>query len=356
MVLQKKDNIFDTDLFAPLVAICREYQRLASVYSDWNVRSERIITDHIRTAVFIINDGVLPSNVDRGYVLRRLIRRAYIHAKRITPSMDVFLKNVVDAVMQHESYRDRYIFNGGEIQKVLSDEVQKFKITLERGMREFEKVSQGGGISGHDAFVLFSSYGFPFELTEELAQERELTVDVAGFRAELAKHQELSRVGAEGKFKGGLAGSSEMEVKYHTATHLLHQALADVLGPHVRQMGSNITSERLRFDFAHGEKLSDEEKQKIESIVNKKIKENLPVQSVQLPFDEAEASGARHFFKEKYGEVVTMYYIGPDTVHAYSKEFCGGPHVTHTGELGKFSILKEEAVATGVRRIKAVLE
>lgn len=349
MVLQKKENIFETDLFLPLIAACRESGRDT-------VRSERIVADHVRTAVFVTSDGVLPSNVDRGYILRRLIRRAYVHAQRVSSCAEECIRNVADAVMHHPSYENRYSFNCENVQEVVSEEIKKFKATLERGMKEFEKISHDGTISGHDAFVLFSSFGFPFELTSELAQEREIPVDEASYRAELATHQGLSRAGAEAKFKGGLAGSSEKEVAYHTATHLLQQALSDVLGPAVSQKGSNITGERLRFDFAHTTKLTDEEKQKVEAIVNEKIKENLPVQSVILSRVEAEATGARHFFSEKYGDTVSLYFIGHSLSDAYSKEFCGGPHVAHTGELGTFRILKEEAVSAGVRRIKAVLE
>jgi len=349
MVLQKKETIFDADFFAPLIAVCRKSEHT-------NTRSERIVSDHIRTAVFMITDGVTPSNVDRGYVLRRLIRRAYIHAQRITSETEVFLQNIAQTVMHHTSYSGVYSFKQEEVLSLLTEELKKFKETLERGLREFEKVSRAGSVSGHDAFVLFTSYGFPFELTQELATERELPVDEAGYRAALSAHQDRSRLGAEAKFKGGLAGNSEREVQYHTVTHLLHQALADVLGPSVRQMGSNITSERLRFDFVHGVKLTDEEKQRVEALVNEKIQADLPVQSVTLSRAEAEATGARHFFGEKYGDTVTVYFIGPDMEHAYSKEFCGGPHITHTGELGTFKIIKEEASAAGIRRIKAILE
>ncbi len=349
MVLQKKETIFDTDLFTPLIAACRKSEHT-------NTRSERIVSDHIRTAVFMITDGVTPSNVDRGYVLRRLIRRAYIHAQRITSETDVFLQNIAQEVMRHTSYSGVYLFRQKEVLSLLTEELKKFKETLGRGLREFEKVSRTGSVSGHDAFVLFTSYGFPFELIQELATERELPIDEAGYRAALSAHQDRSRHGAEVKFKGGLAGSSEREVQYHTVTHLLHQALVDVLGPSVRQMGSNITRERLRFDFAHGAKLTDEEKQKVEAIVNEKIQANLPVQSATLSRAEAEATGARHFFAEKYGDTVSVYFIGHDIEHAYSKEFCGGPHITNTGELGTFTIIKEEASAAGIRRIKAVLE
>ena len=350
MVLQKKDNIFDADLFAPIMA-----ELPAGDGRNASVRARRIVADHVRTSVFIATDGVSPSNTSQGYVLRRLLRRAVRFADLL--GMPPLSLARIAGCVPH-AYADIYPeleTSQGAVQELFEKEETLFRKTLHRGMREFKKLSHAN-ISGHDAFLLFSSYGFPFELTAELAREHEIAVDEAGFREELAKHQELSRASTEGKFKGGLAGGSEKELKYHTATHLLHQALADVLGESVRQMGSNINAERLRFDFAHESKLTDEEKQKVEEIVNEKIRENLPVQSVILLREEAEKTGARHFFKEKYGDTVTLYYIGPDLAHAYSKEFCGGPHASRTGELGTFHIVKEEAVSAGLRRIKAVLE
>jgi alanyl-tRNA synthetase len=242
----------------------------------------------------------------------------------------------------------------GRIAKEVQQEEEKFRTTLGRGMREFEKLS-GSEISGHDAFILFSTYGFPIELIDELAKERGVSVDLAGFRKEMTSHQEKSRAGSEQKFKGGLADHSDQVVRYHTTTHLLHQALREVLGNEVAQKGSNITPERLRFDFAFSRKMTDDEKKRVEEIVNKKITEALPVQSVVLPKAEAEASGALHFFGERYGDSVTVYFIGSDFEHAYSKEFCGGPHVANTKELGTFAITKEEAISAGVRRIRATL-
>ena len=267
----------------------------------------------------MMQEGVGPSNVGRGYVLRRLIRRAILHADRIEVKID-------------ERFRD---------------EEARFRKTLQTGLKEFEK--------GTDPFILFTSYGFPIELTKELAKEKGIALDTKEFKRAFEKHKEISRVGAEKKFKGGLADTSEMSVKYHTATHLLHQALRDVLGKEVQQKGSNITLERLRFDFAFSRKLTDEEKKKVEKIVNEKTKEELPVQKIVLPIAEAEKTGALHFFGGKYGEQVSVYFIGPSLETAYSKEFCGGPHVTNTGTLGAFKISKEEAVSAGVRRIKAIL-
>jgi len=242
-----------------------------------------------------------------------------------------------------------------EILAEIEKEETKFRKTLQDGLKHFNKLASSN-INGSDAFLLFSSYGFPIELTLELAKEKNISVDVEAFNEEFKKHQELSRAGADQKFKGGMGDASEQSIKYHTATHLLHQALHEVLGDHVSQKGSNITPERLRFDFTHSEKMTDEQKKRVEDIVNQKISEALPVNVVTLPKAEAEKTGARHFFGEKYPDEVTVYYIGNTLETAFSKEFCGGPHVKNTSELGKFKIAKEEAVSAGVRRIKATLE
>ncbi len=345
-VLQNKSNVFDTDVFVPIMAIA---SGLAS-----EVRRQRIISDHIRTATFMIADGILPANTDQGYVLRRIIRRMVFNtdAKKLERSsierfVDLLVKNYGDTYANIPAQKDFII---DEIAK----EADKFTKALEHGLKEFEKMAKGN-ISGQDAFVLFSSYGFPIDLTVEMAKAKGFTVDRAGFDAEFKKHQDLSRSGAEQKFKGGLGDTSEMSLKYHTATHLLHQALRQVLGTHVSQKGSNITPERLRFDFTHTAKMTDEEKKKVEDIVNAHIQAKLPVNRVELPKAEAEKTGALHFFGDKYGDVVSVYYIGTDLKEAISKEFCGGPHVENTGTLGTFKIQKEEAVSAGVRRIKAVL-
>lgn len=323
MVSQGVATVFDTDLF--------DFARHPSDSSG------RVVADHVRAAVFMIADGVLPSNTERGYILRRLVRRAYFRNKS--------LLSVAEAVMKQ--YQDIYTFNSSTID-ILTEEITKFEKTLDAGLKQFEK--------GVDPFVLFTTYGFPIELTEEIAKEKGIAIDRAKFEEDFKKHQDVSRAGAEQKFKGGLAGHSEMEVKYHTATHLLHQALHDVLGEGVGQKGSNITPERLRFDFSFDRKMTDEEKKKVEEIVNEKIRAALPVNKVILPKAEAEATGARHFFGEKYPDEVSVYYMGESLESAYSKEFCGGPHVTNTSELGHFKITKEEAVSAGVRRIKAALE
>jgi alanyl-tRNA synthetase len=346
-VLQGKNNIFDTDLFEKIMNQAGQVTK--------QVKSQRIIADHMRTAVFMVGDGVVPSNTDRGYILRRLIRRAVFNTTHKALALD-HTHAIVGAVI--DTYADTYgelLDKKSYIVTIIQDEIEKFQKTLTQGVKEFEKIANNN-ISGTDAFILFSSYGFPIDMTVELASEKGLQVDTEGFKEEFKKHQELSRIGAEQKFKGGLGDTSEMSVKYHTATHLLHQALREVLGSHVGQKGSNITPERLRFDFTHSTKMTDEEKKKVEDIVNEKIQSDLPVKSVTLPKEEAERIGALHFFGDKYGDEVTVYYIGDSLDSAYSKEFCGGPHVSHTGELGTFTIVKEEAVSAGVRRIKAVLQ
>ncbi len=339
MVSQGVKTVFDTDLFTPLILQLRP-----DVGS-----SSRIIADHIKASVFMIGDGVTPSNTERGYVLRRLLRRAYVHAKKIGDIGEPLeaLKSVARIVIGHVSYKNTYEFSSNTLE-VIEEEIKKFEKTLDSGLKLFEK--------GVDPFLLFSTYGFPFELTQEIAKEKGLTVDQEEFEKKFKAHQEVSKAGMEQKFKGGLAGHSDVEIKYHTATHLLHQALHDVLGDEVMQKGSNITPERLRFDFSFPRKLTDEEKKKVEEIVNEKISADLPVSKVLMPKAEAEKSGAYHFFGEKYPDEVSVYFIGDSIERAYSKEFCGGPHVDRIGTLGKFKIAKEEAVSAGTRRIKAVLE
>ncbi len=345
-VLGGKDNVFDTDIFAPIMAIS---ERLAS-----DLKRQRIISDHIRTAVFMISDGVLPANTDRGYILRRIIRRMVfatdakkLHRKNIENFIDLLARDY-DSIYKNISPQKTHIIDE------ISKEADKFTNALDHGMREFEKVSKAD-ISGESAFTLFSSYGFPIDLTVELAGAKGLKVDRESFDREFKKHQDLSRVGADKKFRGGLGDTSEMSVKYHTATHLLHQALREVLGTNVFQKGSNITPERLRFDFTHAAKMTDGQKKRVEDIVNKQIKAALNVHHIELPKEKALKTGALHFFGDKYGDIVSVYYIGDSMDSAVSKEFCGGPHVENTNTLGTFKIQKEEAVSAGVRRIKAVL-
>jgi alanyl-tRNA synthetase len=317
--VQNKKNVFETDLF-----------------NGEKTREERIIADHVKASLFLASDGVRPGNVGQGYILRRLVRRA---AKFSKTSLSLEIKKIL------KIYNGVYSFHGiDEIEK----EETKFKETLEKGLKEFN--------NGVDPFTLFTSYGFPIELTIELAKEKGQKIDMEEFNRKMKSHQEISKIGADQKFKGGLAGTGEMEVKYHTATHLLHQALRDVLGPTVSQKGSNITSERLRFDFAFDRKMTDDEKKRVEDTVNEKIKMKLPVHKEVMSKADAEKTGALHFFGDKYGDEVNVYYIGDSLEDAYSKEFCGGPHVENIGDLGKFKIQKEEAVSAGVRRIKAILE
>ncbi len=329
-IVQKKKSVYETDELVLLrkTLFAKSSGRGLASREPLNqtfaksvlLRSEHIVIDHTRAAEEIMKEGVEPSNVGRGYVLRRLIRRAILHSDKI----------------------------GVPVPAIFKEEEAQFRKTLASGLREFEK--------GTDAFTLFSSYGLPIDLTVELARERGREIDLADFEKKLREHQDLSRAGAEQKFKGGLADHSEQVVKYHTATHLLHQALRGVLGTEVQQKGSNITAERLRFDFTFPRKMTDEERKRVEEIVNEKIKAALPVQKVVLPLAEAEKTGALHFFGEKYPDKVNVYFIGDSLETAYSKEFCGGPHAANTGALGRFKITKEEAVSAGVRRIKATLE
>jgi len=356
MAVQGKNNIFDTDLFSGTMKVLHE------VSPSGDLRSKRIVADHIRTAVFMIADGVTPSNTDRGYILRRILRRAvrYSDSLGIKSGLSAFVDPVV--VVYRYSYENLFA-QIERIKEEIEKEEQKFRKTLELGMKEFEKITEGKtDISGAQAFSLFSSYGFPFELTKELAEEKGVSVG-EGFEEEMKKHQELSRAGSEQKFKGGLGDTSEQSTRYHTATHLLHKALRIVLGDHVFQKGSNITPERMRFDFSHPEKMTDEQKKKVEDLVNEKIKEALPVSFEDVPIEEARKRNAMGLFGNKYGDTVRVYTIGKDdngstslTAEKWSIEICGGPHVKNTSELGHFKIVKEEAVAQGIRRIKAILE
>jgi alanyl-tRNA synthetase len=352
-VLQNKTNVYDTDLFS-------EIMELAGSITD-NIKSRRIISDHIRSSIFLISDGVLPGNTDQGYILRRLIRRAVFNT--INRKLDrASIENFVDIVCRkYAGVYTNIMSQRDNIIDVIYKECEKFGKTIENGMKEFGKISKSD-ISGQQAFTLFSSYGFPIDLTLELAKAKGIKIDTASFDEEFKKHQELSRSGAEKKFKGGLGDTSDNSLRYHTATHLLHQALHDVLGQGVMQKGSNITPERLRFDFSYTGKMTDEQKKKVEDIVNQKMNESLPVNMIVMKKEDAEKTGAKHFFGEKYSDEVSIYFIGNDIDSAYSKEFCGGPHVKNTkelkGENGNlvFKIQKEEAVAQGIRRIKAVLQ
>lgn len=321
---------------------------------EGNEESMRIIADHIRTAVFISADpaGIKPSNTDQGYILRRLIRRAIRHAKKLNIDINSNWEEQIARLLisKYKKYYSELDSNEVVVLEVLKNEKEKFNRTLEKGLREFAKVSNKD-IDGDVAFHLYDTYGFPIELTEELAHDAGINVDVKGFEEKFKAHQELSRTASAGKFKGGLAGNSEIETKYHTATHLLNAALKVVVGLDVHQKGSNITDERMRFDFSCDHKLSDEEKQKTEDLVNEWISEGLDVRAQEMKKEDAIKSGAECMFIEKYPDIVTVYSIGD-----VSKELCGGPHVKNTSELGHFKIKKEEASSAGVRRIKAILE
>lgn len=321
---------------------------------EGNEESIRIIADHIRTAVFISADksGIKPSNTDQGYILRRLIRRAIRHAKKleIDINSDWEQKIALLIMEKYKKYYNEIEENSNVVLEVLKNEKEKFNKTLEKGLKEFSKVCNKD-IDAATAFKLYDTYGFPIELTVELANDYNIKVDTHGFNEKFKAHQELSRTASAGKFKGGLAGNSEIETKYHTATHLLNAALKEVVNKDVHQKGSNITEERMRFDFSCDHKLTDEEKQKAETLVNKWISEALPVTVLEMSKEEAIKSGAECMFIEKYPDIVTVYSIG-DVSH----ELCGGPHVKNTSELGQFKIIKEEACSAGVRRIKAILE
>ena len=328
--------------------------KLTNLPYEGNEESMRIIADHIRTAVFISADpaGIKPSNTDQGYILRRLIRRAIRHAKKLNIDINSNWEEQIAKLLisKYKKYYSELDSNEAVVLEVLKNEKEKFNKTLEKGLREFAKVSNKD-IDGETAFHLYDTYGFPIELTEELAHDAGINVDVKGFQEKFKAHQELSRTASAGKFKGGLAGHSEIETKYHTATHLLNAALKVVVGPDVHQKGSNITDERMRFDFSCDHKLSDEEKQKVEDLVNLWISEGLDVTVEEMAKEDAIKSGAECMFIEKYPDIVTVYSIGD-----VSKELCGGPHVKNTSELGHFKIKKEEASSAGVRRIKAILE
>lgn len=326
-----------------------------------NEKSIRIIADHIRTAVFIAADpsGIKPSNTDQGYILRRLIRRAIRHAKKLEIEINSNWEQEIalKIIEKYKKYYSELEQNKETILEVLKNEKEKFNRTLEKGLREFEKQTRDNkDIDALTAFHLYDTYGFPIELTEELAKEKNIKVDIEGFKQKFKEHQELSRTASAGKFKGGLAGNSEIETKYHTATHLLNAALKITVNKDVHQRGSNITSERLRFDFNCDHKLTDEEKQNTEKLVNEWIKAGLDVTVEEMSKNDAINSGAECMFIEKYPDIVTVYSIGNEKYRTVSKELCGGPHVKNTSVLGTFKIKKEEASSAGVRRIKAILE
>jgi alanyl-tRNA synthetase len=360
-MIQGKKTVFETELFWPIVEKLQEItaKKYDAAASGAVEVSFRIIADHVRSSVFILGDdrGVKPSNVGQGYILRRLIRRSIRHGRKLGRETGFLgeLARVVIAI-----YQDFYPELGERTELIVSElglEEGRFSETLQKGEHEFEKLlpnlmkNPQKVIPGRVAFRLYDTYGFPIEITEELAREHGMAVDRKGFDEAFEKHQELSKAGGEKTFKGGLADHSEMTTRLHTATHLLHQALRTVLGTHVAQKGSNITVERLRFDFSHPQPMTEEQVRKVESIVNEQISRKLPVSMEVMTLEQARAAGAIALFGEKYEEKVKVYTIGD-----FSKEVCGGPHVQNTGDLGKFVIQKEQSSSSGVRRIRAVLE
>jgi alanyl-tRNA synthetase len=341
-VVQGKSNIYDTDLFADVMEYIKSNQKTE------DLKAARVISDHVRTSVFLITDGVHPSNKDRGYIVRRLLRRAIRFADMLGLPEEALASLVSMTINKYKGAYPELAAQESETVAVILDEERKFRGMLKDGLRQFEK--------GTDPFVLFTTYGFPIELTEELARERGTVIDREAFDQKLKEHQDQSRTSSAGTFKGGLANTNTETVKLHTAHHLLLAALQQVLGSSVKQRGSNITEERLRMDFIFDRKMTDEEKAEVERIVNEKIAEKLDVVRKEMPLSEAQALGAEMEFGAKYPEVVSVYFIQEKDGSHFSKEFCGGPHVSNTGELGSFKIQKEEAVSQGVRRIKAVLQ
>ena len=351
MLLQGKETPFDTELFAPIMEKLEELEKVD------DIASRRIVAEHLRASMMVIADGGRPSNIDRGYVLRKLIRRMSRHLNKLQIDLSE-LEGLIDLDIDilKEMYPELEK-NRSTIKQVIIEEKDKFMKTLAHGEKEFEKAinkaknENKNVIDGQTIFKLYETYGFPPEITADLAREQGFEIDNSEFEKLFKEHQEKSRMGSEQKFKGGLAEQNEKTIAYHTATHLLHKALQIVLGEHATQKGSNITTERLRFDFSHPEKMTKEQLQQVEDIVNEQIKRDLPVTCEEMTLEEAKESGAMGLFENKYGDKVKVYTIGD-----FSKEICGGPHVSHTGELGHFKIKKEESSSAGVRRIKAVLE
>lgn len=364
-VLQGVESVYDSDAFRPImekVRGCMPAPTPSPSPEGGGERHARIITDHLKAASFMIVDGVRPSNVDQGYILRRIIRRAIRSARTLgLENTTGFCASIADVVVaQYGSFYEKLQKENLTIRETLTHEEEAFTKALAEGTKHFEKIAEKSGaqISGIDAFHLYDTYGFPVEMTKEMAAERKITIDEDGFRKAFEAHQALSRVGAEKKFSGGLADHSDETTKLHTATHLLNSALREVLGEHVSQKGSNITAERLRFDFNHPDKMTPEQIKKVEEIVNAAIKADAPIRYSVMTVDEAKASGAIGVFGDKYGDKVKVYTMGPSTSsggQVFSKEICGGPHVARTGMLGSFMIQKEESSSSGVRRIKAVV-
>lgn len=350
-------DIFQIDVLKNLIATIESTS--GKTYQN-ETRAFRIIADHVRAATFIIGDpnGVAPSNLGQGYLVRRLLRRAVREGRRLGIEgafLASIAKNVID---QYSSVYTELADNREKILSEITAEEEKFAKTIEKGTKEFQKMRTSGSLTGEQAFILFSTYGFPLELTEEMLREEGESVDRAAFEAEFKKHQDLSRTASAGTFKGGLADHSAETTRLHTATHLLHKALKTVLGDHVEQKGSNITAERLRFDFSHPEKMTPEQIKEVEDIVNDAIQKDLPVTCQTMSLEDAKVSGALGYFEDKYAQMdggINVYTVGDEQKGVFGREICGGPHVTHTGELGSFKIKKEESVSAGVRRIKATV-
>lgn len=347
-----EDN-YMADMWKPII---KKIEDLSNKNYKENEKVMRIIADHIKASVFIISDGVLPSNTGRGYVLRRLIRRSVVHGKKI--ELKKFLSEIAKPIFKIYKDYAELKQNKNKILKTIKEEEEKFNKTLNKGLKIFSKIYEKRNekyISGKQAFLLYQSYGFPIEMTTEIAKEKGLTVDIDAFKKELKKHKELSQKASAGSFKSGLSDNSEKTTRLHTATHLLNESLRNILGEEIKQRGSNINPKRLRFDFNFPRKLTKEEIEKIEGLVNKKIKENLPVKKEEMPLQKALKSGAQAEFGAKYPEIVSVYTIldDKDKKGWFSKEICTGPHVKNTGQIGKFKIIKEESSASGIRRVKA---
>ena len=378
LVLNGMTDVFQVDVFWPLIQKIEEVSGREYIENIEVTKSMRIIADHLRTATIIMGDDkhIAPSNVDQGYIVRRLIRRAVRHGRLLGINENFCDKVVAEIVKIFVDVYPEVKRNEEFVMVEMAKEESKFRNTIEQGLKEFEKLLSGfrlafektgkniTEISGKQAFKLFESFGFPLEMTLELARENGLTVDTDAFEEAYKSHQDLSRAGAEQKFKGGLADHSEMSTKYHTATHMLNAALRQVLGDHVQQRGSNITAERLRFDFSHPEKMTEEQKKQVEDLINYGIQHDYHFSFAEMTVEEAKEQGALGVFEDKYDTKVKVYTVGDKSQKpsatfnslTFSKEICGGPHVEHTGTMGRFRIVKEEAVSAGIRRIKAVLE
>ena len=350
-VLQGKKDVYETEIFAPLIKRIKELAEIEEI-DDEQVKSVRVIIDHSRAATFLLADGIVPRNVEQGYVLRRIIRGAIRHGKQMGIEEEFLTELSRTVIATYAEDNPHLKSNEDFILTELRKEYKKFNNTLAKGLNRFKRIAKNKNeIDGKDAFLLYQSFGFPIEITRELGIENNIPVDVDGFNAEFQKHQKVSRASADKKFGSGLADSQKETVKLHTATHLLNEALRVVLSKDIVQRGSNITHERLRFDFNFDRKLTDQEKKDVEDVVNEQIRKAIPVTRIETTLDEAKKIASQAMFEQKYGDKVTVYTIG-----VFSTELCSGPHVENTGELGHFKIIKEQGISAGVRRIRAVLE